>query len=180
MLGKHFKRIWGWLRELCCPPRLLGGSIKKARKHQITAIKMSGSEGLHRVGMLTTNKSLQFLRRAGGSMEFTSVPTVTAYCRGRHKKNACKNQGQAELTTGHCCLFPSTLYFPLGSKHQILTDSTHVKEGTKLLCFSALSQQMNQNLKHYSVFLRSGLGLDSAAARTVEHCAHLAVPWGHR
>jgi len=53
------------------------------------------------------------------------------------------------------------------------------KEGTNPPRFPPLSQQRSQNLQHYSMFLRAGLGLDPAAARTVEHCAHLAVPWGH-
>lgn len=53
------------------------------------------------------------------------------------------------------------------------------KEGTKLPHFPAFSQQRKQNLKYYSTFPGAGLGSDSAAARTVEYCAHFDIPWGH-
>lgn len=32
MLGKHFKGIWGWLRELCCPPQTFGWKYRKGQK----------------------------------------------------------------------------------------------------------------------------------------------------
>jgi len=37
-----------------------------------------------------------------------------------------EDRQQDELTAGHCCWFPPTLCFPSGSKHQVLTDPTHV------------------------------------------------------
>lgn len=94
------------------------------------------------------------------------LPTVTR----RHKQNACKKWGQAAGLAIATFSDPNTRFW---------WSSLMFREGTKPPRFSALSQQRNQNLKHYFMFPRTHVGLHWAATRTVEHCSHLVIPWGH-
>lgn len=118
MLGKHFKGIWRWLRVLCCPHRLLGGSIKKARKHQNTA-KCQTERGYPGLVYWGQGPAVCEKDRRGNGVHISAW----GHCLLRegdtnrmHAKNA--HRLQAKLMPGRC-------YFSQ-SKHQVLMDPTHV------------------------------------------------------